>query len=164
LRASLGRHVGPWIRQATALPHPGHLKRALPSRSTTDQGGLSIGTYLISHDGKHVPQDRNASVSSPPTLPVLPDRSPINDDSKAWRRLPTTRCCAFGLSKATRHGYLPTFEHVWRLRFRGLWRRRSALCVDLIVEDKREQSTGSGFCRSPLLACPSENGASQDVY
>jgi hypothetical protein len=28
---------------------------------------LSIGTWLISHDGKQVPQDRKASVSWPPT-------------------------------------------------------------------------------------------------
>ena len=50
-----------------ALPHPGHLKRSLGSRFTTDHGSLSIGTYLISHDGRHVLQDRKASVSSPPT-------------------------------------------------------------------------------------------------
>src|SRR4029077_17567545 len=62
-----GRQAGPWIRQATAFPHPGHLKRSLPSRFTTDHGGRSIGTWLISHDGRHVPQDRKASVSSPPT-------------------------------------------------------------------------------------------------
>ncbi len=28
---------------------------------------LSIGTYLISHDGRHVLQDRKATVSAPPT-------------------------------------------------------------------------------------------------
>ena len=83
----LGRQAGPWIRHATAFPHPGHLKRSLPSRFTTDHGGLSIGTYLISHDGRHVPQDRKASVSSPPTGsstdgsistdPAQPQTSPV---------------------------------------------------------------------------------------
>jgi hypothetical protein len=73
------------------------------------------------------------------------------------RRLPTTRCCAFGLSKAATLGYLPAFAHVWRLEFRGLRHRRSALRADLIVEDKREQPTGSGFCRSPPLAAPWEH-------
>ena len=43
----LGRQAGPWIRQATAFPHPGHLKRSLPSRFTTDHGGLSIGTLFL---------------------------------------------------------------------------------------------------------------------
>src|ERR1700704_4769206 len=46
----VGRQAGPWIRQATAFPHSGHLKRSLPLWFTTDHGGRSIGTWLISHD------------------------------------------------------------------------------------------------------------------
>jgi len=66
-REYVGRQAGPWIRQATAFPHPGHLKRSLPLWFTTDHGGMSIGTWLISHDGRQVVQDRKASVSLPPT-------------------------------------------------------------------------------------------------
>ena len=40
------------MRQATALPHPGHLKRSLLLRFTADHGGLSIGTWLIQGSGK----------------------------------------------------------------------------------------------------------------
>jgi hypothetical protein len=43
------------------------MKRSLPLRSNTDHGGLSIGMWLISHDGSHVLQYRKASVFSPPT-------------------------------------------------------------------------------------------------
>ena len=53
--------------QATALPQLGHLKRSLPLRFTIDHGTWSIGTWLISHDGSHVTQNRKASVSLPPT-------------------------------------------------------------------------------------------------
>ena len=53
--------------QSTGRLHPGQRKRSPLSRLTTDHGGLSIGTWLISHDGRHVPQDRKASVSLPST-------------------------------------------------------------------------------------------------
>jgi len=53
--------------QSKGRLHPGQRKRSPLSRLTTDHSGLSIGTYLISHDGRHVLQDRNASVSLPPT-------------------------------------------------------------------------------------------------
>jgi hypothetical protein len=58
-------------------------------RSTTDHGGWSIGTWLISHDGSHVTQYRKASVSLPPTGsstdgliatdPKQPQTSPVAD-------------------------------------------------------------------------------------
>jgi hypothetical protein len=50
------RTPAPWAAEAVAV---------IPL--TTDHGGLSIGTYLISQGGSHVLQDRKASVSAPPT-------------------------------------------------------------------------------------------------
>jgi hypothetical protein len=47
VREWVGRQASPWIRQATAFPHPGHLKRSLPLWFR-DHGGLSIGTCKAS--------------------------------------------------------------------------------------------------------------------
>jgi hypothetical protein len=58
---------------------------------------------------------------------------------------------------------LPTAAHIWRLRISSLQNCRSALRVDLIVEDEREQPTGPGLLGRPL-AGPRERGASKDAY
>jgi hypothetical protein len=51
------------------LPAPWALEAvvAFVVQFTTDHGGWSIGTLLISHDCKHLVQKRKANVSSPPT-------------------------------------------------------------------------------------------------
>jgi hypothetical protein len=49
------------------LSAPRTLERSSRSRFTTNHGGRSIGTWLISQNGRHVLQHRKASVSLPPT-------------------------------------------------------------------------------------------------
>jgi hypothetical protein len=97
------RTPAPWAAEAVAV---------IPL--TTDHGGLSIGTYLISHCGRHVVQDRKASVSSPPigsstngsisADPGEPQTSPVYPILVQRNRVVTKqrsrRCSAAGINGA----------------------------------------------------------------
>ncbi len=71
------RRVRRHARRAT-----GHLKRSPRSRLTTDHGGRSIGTWLISHDGRQVPQDKKAGAVGVAAMSDGPKRGREYD--KVW--------------------------------------------------------------------------------